>query len=216
MLPHVWLPYPSPPWLGGSRPSSAQPALEQPVPPSVPGPQALEQALRLRVDKDVERPPLSLVAEQTAHSALSMPLADWQRHRRMIIDKWRRHGKMPHCRADEPFHSALIAQMDLELDIFDRGDAWLREPLIVFEPLVVFQVVGQSAELTGVIAYDQAVPRRREQFVCSAASSPARPPDQVGRTKRWYQGMGLQRWHSLRGQFRLADAEPGRLQHPFC
>ena len=45
----------------------------------------------------------------------------------------------------EPFHSALVALMDKELDLFDRVPVWFRVPLQVMD------IVRHSAEVTGIV-----------------------------------------------------------------
>ena len=61
---------------------------------------------------------------------------------------------MPPHDPSEPFHSALVEEMDRDLGLFDRGAPRFQEPL---EVLVV---VRDGAEVTGVVAYEQAFARK--------------------------------------------------------
>ena len=54
---------------------------------------------------------------------------------------------------DEPFHSRLVEAMDGAIDLFDRG------PMRHSVPLQVLQLVRCGAELTGTVAYDDALRR---------------------------------------------------------
>ena len=45
------------------------------------------------------------------------------------MDHWRaRAAALPPHDSSEPFHSALVEEMDRDLDLFDRGDARFHVP----------------------------------------------------------------------------------------
>ena len=84
-----------------------------------------------------------------AYTTTSIPEA--QRTGRQAMNHWRlRAAALPPHDPFEPFHSALVEEMDRDLDLFDRGDERFRVPLDVLD------LVRSGAEVTGVIAYDQA------------------------------------------------------------
>ena len=90
-----------------------------------------------------------------AYTASSVPAA--QRARRQAMDHWRsRAAALPPHDPSEPFHSALVEEMDHDVDLFDRGDARVRAPLEVLD------LVRSGAEVTGVIVYDQAFARKAD------------------------------------------------------
>ena len=78
------------------------------------------------------------------------------------MDHWRaRAAALPPHDRSEPFHSALVEEMDRDVDLFDRRDARFRVPL------EVFKVVRTAAEVTGIVAYGQAFARK---------ANPGQPP----------------------------------------
>ena len=65
-----------------------------------------------------------------------------------------RAAALPPHDPSNPFHSALVEEIDWDLDLFDRGAATFHEPL------EVLAVIRDGAELTGVVANDQAFARQ--------------------------------------------------------
>ena len=105
----------------------------------------------LRFDDVASSQPIPAYNMETieAYTAFSIPGA--QCARRQAMNHWRaRAAALPPHNPSETFHSALVEKMDRDLDLFDRGDACFQVPLNVFDP------VRSGAEVTGVIAYDQA------------------------------------------------------------
>ena len=59
---------------------------------------------------------------QAIEQYTSASIADAQRARRRAINHWRaRADALPAHDPSEPFHSALVEEMDFDLDLFDRG-----------------------------------------------------------------------------------------------
>ena len=66
---------------------------------------------------------------QAIDAYTSASIADAQEARRRAIDHWRKRATaLPAHDPSEPFHSALVEEMDLRLDLFDRGDERFLHP----------------------------------------------------------------------------------------
>ena len=107
--------------------------------------------MRLRFADAAESQPTPAYNMQAieAYTAASIPDAQPRPAQRRAIDHWRSRAKaLPAPDPSEPFNSALVEDMDHDLDLFDRGDERFRVPLDVLD------LVRSGAEVTGVIAYD--------------------------------------------------------------
>ena len=115
----------------------------------------VQEALRLRFDGGTRSQPVPAYNMQAIERYTSASIADAQHARRQAIARWRARAEaLPAHDPSEPFHSALVEEMDFDLDLFDRGDERFRVPLDVLD------LVRSGAEVTGVIAYDQAFARK--------------------------------------------------------
>ena len=81
---------------------------------------------------------------------MALPVEDLQRLRRSCLDYWAGVAvSLPRVEG-EPFQASLIARMDSELNLFDRGE--IRHT----RPLQVLALVRDSAEVTGTVHYEDA------------------------------------------------------------
>ena len=115
----------------------------------------VQEALLLRFDGGTRSQPVPAYNRQAIEQYTSVSIADAQHARRQAIARWRARAEaLPAHDPSEPFHSALVEEMDFDLDLFDRGDERFRVPL------EVLHLVRSGAEVTGVVAYDQAFARK--------------------------------------------------------
>ena len=111
--------------------------------------------MRLRFDDAARSHPIPAYNMQAIEAYTAASIPDAQRARRQATNHWRSRAEaLPAHDPSEPFNPALVEEMDRDLDLFDRGDERFHVPLDVLD------LVRSGAEVTGVIAYDQAFARK--------------------------------------------------------
>lgn len=83
-----------------------------------------------------------------------LSVAMTRQRRRAAIRYWEKRARHLDRLAVEPFHMALVEEMDKALDLFRRGD-WRFS-----EPLEVAALVRDGARVAGHLAHEQALARK--------------------------------------------------------
>ena len=116
--------------------------------------QHVDRALALWFEESSQTPLMSKFTGVSVSATAALPVEDLQRLRRSRLDYWAEvAASLPQVEG-EPFQASLIARMDSEIDLFDRGD--VRHT----QPLQVLALVRDGAEVTGTLHYDDAFDRK--------------------------------------------------------
>ena len=111
--------------------------------------------MRLQFDDAATSQPIATYNMQAMEPYTALSIPDVERARRQAIDHWRsRADALPGQDPSESFSSAVVEEMDHNLDLFHHGDERFHVPIDVLD------TVRSGAEVTGVVAYDQPFARK--------------------------------------------------------
>ena len=125
--------------------------------------QHVDQALALQFEESLQTSLMSNFTGASVLATAALPVEDLQCQQRSGLDYWVGVAATLPRVEGEPFHASLIPRMDIELDLFDRGE--IRHT----RPLQVLALVRDSAEVTGTLHYDDAFVRKPDPALATMA-----------------------------------------------